>query len=64
MGNPFACTMYGGIQAMTCDAADRVRMVKDFDRAQCLAALKTPELQKSVEKAIHVRLRKIEREAK
>lgn len=40
---------------------DRIPAVARFDRAQCEAALKLPDLQKTVERALHARLRHLER---
>lgn len=45
------------------DAEARLDRVRDFDREQCARALRVPGLQKTVERAIHVRQRKLEREA-
>ena len=54
--NPFLCPEYGpGVQ--TIDAADRLTEVKDFNAAQCRAALKLPDLQGTVRQAIERRLR-------
>jgi hypothetical protein len=52
--SPFKCT-YG----YWVDAESRLACVKDFDAAQCRAALKVYGLQKSVRLAIERRLRKL-----
>ncbi|MGB3749411.1 MAG: hypothetical protein WA961_14525 [Rhodanobacter sp.] len=41
-------------------ADDRLRAVRDFDAARCHAALRLPNLQKTVRTAIERRLRKLE----
>lgn len=57
--NVFAAQHYGDLQTYHLTADDRIRAVAGFDRAQCLAALEVPGLQKTVEKAVRVRLRKL-----
>lgn len=59
--NPFLAATYEGGQFYDIVAEDRIRRVKHFDRAQCLAALALPDLQKTVTRAIERRLRQIER---
>lgn len=58
--NPFAAPQYGPA-AQTTAAADRIALVREFDAAQCRAALLVPYLQKTVETAIHRRLRQLEK---
>lgn len=62
MNNPFMREMPGGAVAGTVDAAGRIQDVRRFDRQQCLAARQVPGLQKTVEKAINARLRRIARQ--
>ena len=57
--NPFVGPRYGDIQTMVGGADDRIRMVRDFDRVQCEAALKVPNLQKTVRRAVLARLKKL-----
>jgi len=57
--NPFAGPKYGDNQTYHTDAESRANMVKQFDRAQCEAAMQVPGLQKIVERAVQVRLRAI-----
>lgn len=61
--NPFTATVYGSHQTYYMTADDRIAAVRRFDRAQCQAALALPGLQKTVARAVHTRLRQIEREA-
>lgn len=57
--NPFTgCEGYG---AMSVD--DRLRDAPTFDLEQCRAALAVPGLQKTVEKRLRARIRKLEKEA-
>lgn len=58
--NPFAGPKYGDIQTYHLGADDRIQAVKAFTREQCLAALEVPGLQKTVERAVKVRLRRLE----
>ena len=58
--NPFADNQ--GRQAI--DAASRLHAVADFNLEQCQAALKVPGLQKTVEKRLRARIRKLEKEDK
>lgn len=57
--NPFA-SMDG--HAMAIDAATRLDMVRDFNLEECRAALHVRGLQKTVEKKIQARIRRLERE--
>lgn len=57
--NPFKGPCYEGRQLYHMTAEDRIRMVKDFNAEQCEAALSVPNLQKTVGRAIQVRLRKL-----
>lgn len=54
--NPFECPILGpGMQSV--DVADRIADVKQFDAAQCRAALELPDLQATVRQAIERQLR-------
>lgn len=56
--NPFLMPSLGpGVQ--TIDSAGRIMAVKNFNAAQCRAALKLPDLQATVRQAIERRLRKL-----
>lgn len=55
--NPFKAALHAGVQTYYCTAEDRIRLVAWFDRAQCEAALKLPDLQKTVAAAVQCRLR-------
>lgn len=57
--NPFKGPCYNGHQCYEQTTEDRIRKVSTFDADQCAAALAVPGLQKTVERAIHVRLRKL-----
>jgi hypothetical protein len=59
--HPFLAATYEGEQFYDIVAEDRIRRVKHFDRAQCLAALALPDLQKTVARAVQRRLRLLER---
>lgn len=59
--NPFARGIYSGHRTYTVTADDRVRAVREFDRAQCLAALHVDDLQATVRRAIDQRLRALDR---
>lgn len=59
--NPFLAATYEGREFYDIVAEDRIRRVKHFDRAQCLAALALPDLQKTVARAVERRLRQLER---
>ncbi|WP_237173003.1 hypothetical protein [Paracandidimonas lactea] len=59
--HPFYVATYSGRDCYEVAAEDRIRRVKHFDRAQCLAALALPDLQKTVVRAIERRLRQLER---
>lgn len=50
------------VEARHIDAVSRCRVVADFTAEQCHAALKLPDLQKTVRTAIERRLRKLELE--
>lgn len=56
--NPFYKN-WNGHMAGAIDAQSRIEMVKQFNREQCEAALKVLGLQKSVEKAVNSRLKKL-----
>ena len=58
--NPFASSVHPGSQWV--DADSRLECVKEFSAEQCRAALKLPDLQKSVRLAIERRLRKLAKE--
>lgn len=57
MANPFRYRMWDGREVETTGADDRVQKVKGFNFDQCTSALAIPNLQKSVERAVHARLR-------
>ncbi|HDR9757541.1 TPA: hypothetical protein QDC44_001652 [Burkholderia cepacia ATCC 25416] len=59
IANPFLGKRYGEVQTQYCTADDRIRMVRDFDRVKCEAALKVPNLQKTVRRAVLGRLKKL-----
>lgn len=59
--NPFYSGSFQGKSYFTLDAADRVRMVANFNRYQCRAACKLSGLQRTVRTALERRLRKLER---
>lgn len=61
--NPFVATVYGSHQTYHVTVDDRIAAVRRFDRAQCQAALALPDLQKTVARAVHSRLRQIERDS-
>jgi hypothetical protein len=58
--NPFFARNYGGVDCYYTGADDRARVVAGFDLAQCRAALRVPELQKSVRLAVERRMRKLQ----
>lgn len=60
--NPFASVRYGDLQTYHVTVDDRIQAVRDFNAAQCRAALRLDDLQKTVERAVKARLRHIERE--
>lgn len=57
--NPFANAEGVG----TVDVTGRLMMVEHFDLDQCRAGLTVPNLQKTVEKKLRSRIRKLEKEA-
>ncbi|MBN3833659.1 hypothetical protein [Burkholderia sp. Ac-20344] len=57
--SPFLGPRYGDVQTEYCTADDRIRMVRDFDRVKCEAALEMPNLQKTVRRAVLARLKKL-----
>jgi len=59
--DPFL-TWVNGYPCGAIDAQGRIYMVRKFNREQCEAALKVDGLQKSVERAVHSRLRKLAKE--
>lgn len=61
--NPFKASVQGRMQTYYCTTDDRTRAVSWFDRAQCEAALKLPDLQKTVAAALQRRLRYFDRVA-
>lgn len=58
VSNPFADASGVG----TVDVAGRLGMVERFDLDQCRAGLTVPHLQKTVEKKLRSRMRKLEKE--
>lgn len=63
MSNPFKAGIYAGKQSYHTDAEDRIRVVANFDRAQCAAALKVEGLQLTVRRAVMARLRHLDKVA-
>ena len=62
--NPFAATVYGSHQTYHVTVDDRIAAVRRFTtREQCQAALALPDLQKTVARAVHSRLRQLERDS-
>lgn len=61
--NPFASkfTNFSGEPLIVLAADDRIRMVQDFTAAECVRALKLPNLQKTVRTAIERRQRKLQK---
>lgn len=64
MKNPFLRPRPGMPNLQLVSSADRIYAAREFDHGQCEAALKVPALQKTVEREIESRLRKLEREAR
>ncbi|WP_418648854.1 hypothetical protein ACNQFN_11340 [Thauera butanivorans] len=62
MDDPFKTGCYGGIECFAVTANDRINRVKTFDRAQCQTALAMGDLQKSVERAVRIRLRQLDKQ--
>ncbi|PWG61729.1 hypothetical protein [Sediminicurvatus halobius] len=60
MENPFITGHFNGHPVGHTDAQSRIEAARRFDRAQCLAALEVPGLQKTVRNAVERRLRKLE----
>lgn len=61
--HPFAAGVYNGVQTYVCSVDERVARARSFDRAQCEAALRLPDLQKTVLRAVQTRLRQLDRAA-
>lgn len=61
--NPFAAGVYCGHQTYVTSVDERVAWARTFDRAQCEAALRLPDLQKTVLRAVQIRLRALDRAA-
>lgn len=57
--NPFKGPCYNGHQLYNLSGDERTIMVKTFTAEQCAAALEVPGLQKTVERAIRARQRKL-----
>jgi len=57
--NPFISLRRGAQELGAITAADRIFMVRRFDREQCEAGLQVPYLQTTVRKALLARLRKV-----
>lgn len=57
--DPFMTGEYNGHPVGAVSADDRLRMVRRFSLEQCQAALKLPDLQKTVEAAVHRRMRSL-----
>jgi hypothetical protein len=62
MSNPFKAGTYNGHATYHQGVVDRIHCVRTFDHAQCQEALTLPGLQRTVEDAIHARLRVLDRE--
>jgi hypothetical protein len=60
MDNPFKAKNYAGRQTYWITAVDRIARVREFDQAQCEAALRLDDLQRTVERAVRVRLRALQ----
>ena len=61
--NPFETgQIYNGHRLQHCGVDDRIACVKEFDFAQCRAALALPDLQKTVRVAVERRLRALQRD--
>lgn len=61
MSNPFAAGIYAGRQTYHTTVEERIYAVFKFDRSQCEAALQLVGLQKTVAKAIHRRVRHLDK---
>lgn len=61
--NPFKAGIYSGTQLYHLSVEERIRVVKDFDRTACNAALLLPNLQKTVATAVQRRLRYLDKVA-
>lgn len=57
---PFAGPRYGELQTYQNSVEDRLNAVRRMDKEALLAALNVPDLQKTVERAIRSRLKKLE----
>ncbi len=62
--NPFYAGNYNGHDVYTITTEDRIQIVRTFSREQCEAALQVTGLQTTVKRAIEVRMRKLDREAR
>lgn len=62
MSNPFmtGTNPITGKPMGACTVDDRIRMVREFNREQCLAALNLPHLQCTVRAAVAKRIRLLE----
>lgn len=63
IADAFKGPSYGDRQTWHISSDDRIHAVRGFTREQCLDALTTEGLQKTVEQAIRRRLRQLERDA-
>lgn len=61
IANAFKAIRYDDRQTWHITSEDRIRAVRGFTREQCLDALTTDGLQKTVEQAIQRRLRQLDR---
>ena len=59
--NPFITGYHDGKPYQAIDVDTRLMMVKKFTLSQCEAALEMPSLQKTVQRAILSRIRKLKR---
>ncbi|WP_427310512.1 hypothetical protein [Cupriavidus sp. H39] len=57
---PFKANCYNGHQTYPVTTEGRIRAVKGFSRAQCHAAVEVPGLQRTVERAVQVRMRQLD----
>jgi hypothetical protein len=57
--NPFKASKYGNVQTYYMGSDDRIRHVKEFGLKECEVALRLRGLQKTVRRAIEIRVRKL-----
>ncbi|MBW8034182.1 MAG: hypothetical protein FVQ79_00510 [Planctomycetes bacterium] len=61
--NPFVTGAYNGHLVGHIDVDSRIHTVREFNLDQCKRALNVPGLQRTVERAIKSRIRKLEKES-